>query len=48
MDKNEKIPIKNIYHMLAYAFQVLKQSNYEKVAAEEFDNVQDLLAAILA
>ena len=34
--------------MLAYAFQVLKQSNYEKVAAEEFDNVQDLLAAILA
>lgn len=34
--------------MLAYAFQVLKHSNYEKVAAEEFENVHDLLAAILA
>lgn len=34
--------------MLSYAFQVLKQSNYENVAAEEFEMVQDLFAAILA
>lgn len=40
--------IKNIYYMLAYAFQVLRQKNYEEVAAEEFDNVQDLFAEILS
>lgn len=34
--------------MLTYAFQVLKQSNYDEIAAEEFDNIQDLFAAILA
>lgn len=34
--------------MLSYAFQVLKQSNYDDVAAEEFDMVEDLFAAILA
>ena len=34
--------------MLAYAFQVLRQKNYEQIASEEFDDVQDLFAAILA
>ena len=34
--------------MLSYAFQVLKQSNYDDVASEKFDQVQDLFAAILA
>lgn len=34
--------------MLTYAFQVLKQSNYDKVASEEFENIQDLFAAILS
>lgn len=34
--------------MLAYAFQVLHQSNYEKIDTELFDNVQDLFAAILS
>ncbi len=42
------ILINNIYHMLAYAFQVLHQSNYEEVSTEPFDNIQDLFAAILA
>ena len=42
------ILVNNIYHMLAYAFQVLHQSNYEQISAEPFDNVQDLFAAILA
>lgn len=34
--------------MLSYAFQILKQSNYENVEAEEFDKIQDLFTAILA
>ena len=34
--------------MLSYAFQVLKQSNYDDVASEKFDRVQDLFAAILS
>ena len=42
------IRIKNIYYMLSYAFSVLKENGYKDVATEEFDNVADLLAAILA
>lgn len=34
--------------MLSYAFRILKQSNYEKVASEKFENAQDLFAAILS
>ena len=34
--------------MLSYAFQILKQADYEKVAAEQFDKIYDLFAAILA
>lgn len=34
--------------MLAYAFQVLNENGYRKVATEDFDNVGDLCAAILA
>ena len=34
--------------MLSYAFQILKQSNYDEVASEKFDNAQDLFAAILS
>ena len=46
--KNDKgIYIKNVYYMLSYAFQVLKQTNYENVASEEFEKIQDLFAAIL-
>ncbi len=41
------ILIQNIYHMLAYAFQVLKQSEYKRCETESFDNVADLLSAIL-
>ena len=48
MTKDKSIFIKNIYYMLSYAFQVLKQSNYEDVASEKFDHVQDLFAAILS
>ena len=41
------IRIKNIYYMLSYAFQVLNEQGYKQVAAEEFDNVAELCAAIL-
>ena len=48
MIKDKSIFIKNIYYMLSYAFQVLKQSNYDEVASEEFENASDLFAAILS
>lgn len=48
MIKNKSIFIKNVYYMLAYAFQALKQNDYENVAGESFDEMYNLLAAILA
>lgn len=48
MTKDKSIFIKNIYYMLSYAFQILKQSNYDEVASEKFDKAQDLFAAILS
>jgi len=42
------IRIQNIYYMLAYAFQVLNEDGYKKVATEEFAFTSDLFAAILA
>ena len=42
------IKIKNVYYMLAYAFQILNEDSYEKVASEEFEYIGDLFAAILA
>ncbi|MCI8371848.1 MAG: 5-methylcytosine-specific restriction endonuclease system specificity protein McrC [Lachnospiraceae bacterium] len=48
MTKDKSILINNIYHMLSYAFQTLNQENYADVAVESFDEMYDLLAAILA
>lgn len=48
MTRDKNILINNIYHMLAYAFQSLNQGNYEDLAAESFDNIYDMFAAILA
>ncbi len=42
------IPIKNIYYMLSYAFQVLNEQGYKNLATEQFENTADLMAAILA
>jgi 5-methylcytosine-specific restriction enzyme subunit McrC len=42
------IRIQNIYHMLAYAFQILREQGYESCGTEEFENTADLLSAILA
>ena len=47
MTSDKGILIKNIYYMLTYAFQSLRQSNYAKVAAEEFENIHDMFAAII-
>lgn len=48
MIKDKSIFIKNIYYMLAYAYQGLQQESYKEIAVEKFDNVHNLLAAILA
>ena len=45
--KDKGIFIKNVYYMLAYAFQVLRQNSYEDVVAEEFEGISDLFAEIL-
>lgn len=41
------IKIQNIYYMLSYAFQILKEEGYEKLSSEYFENIADLLSAIL-
>ncbi|MCD8116605.1 MAG: 5-methylcytosine-specific restriction endonuclease system specificity protein McrC [Oscillospiraceae bacterium] len=48
MKQNKSILIKNIYYMLSYAFQTLRQSDFDDMLTEEFDNVQNLFAAILS
>lgn len=45
VDKN--IFIQNVYYMLAYAFQELKQNNFKNIENEEFENIHQLLAEIL-
>ena len=47
MTEDKGILIRNIYYMLAYAFQELKQNNYEDIAKEDFEHIQDLFAEIL-
>ena len=42
------ILIKNIYYMLSYSFRVLNEQGYKNVAAEHFENIADLYAAILS
>ena len=48
MTKDKSIFIKNIYYMLSYAFTTLNQGGYEDIATEEFENIHNLFAAILA
>ena len=47
MTTDKGIYIQNIYYMLSYAFQILKQEDYKQVAGEKFDKIHDLFAAIL-
>ena len=41
------IRVRNIFHMLAYAFSALTEQGYRAVATEDFDNAAELCAAIL-
>ena len=42
------IPVQNVYYMLLYAFKVLNEQGYKRIATEEFNNTAELMAAILA
>lgn len=44
----DNIVIRNIYYMMAYAFRALDLKEYERLKTEDFEEVDDLLAAILA
>ena len=46
MNDYSKIPIKNIYYMLSYAWNVLEQSNNVCLGSEKFDNIYNLFARI--
>lgn len=48
MIRDKSIFIKNIYYMLSYAFTTLTPSHDDEIAAEEFDNIHNLFAAILS
>jgi 5-methylcytosine-specific restriction enzyme subunit McrC len=48
MTKDKSILIKNIYYMLTYAFTTLKESVYDDIKKESFDNIHNLFAAILS
>lgn len=44
----EKVIVRNIYYMMAYAFKALGLDEYASIETEDFDHVEDLLAAILS
>ena len=48
MNEFSPIQIRNIFHMLCYAFRVLRQQNYARIETENFSHVQDMLAMILS
>lgn len=48
MTKENNVFIQNIYYMLAYAFQNLREDEEKKIVAEPFENIHDLFACILA
>lgn len=42
------VVVRNIYYMMAYAFRALDIEAYARLETEEFDGVEDLMAAILS
>ena len=46
MTEQSKIPIRNIYYMLCYAWNVLDQSERMEVGSERFENIYNLLARL--
>lgn len=47
MTNDKGILIRNVYYMLSYAFSSLRKNNYEDVAKEDFERIEDLFAEIL-
>lgn len=41
------IVVRNVFYMMAYAFRALDLEEYSRLSTEEFDGVEDLMAAIL-
>jgi 5-methylcytosine-specific restriction enzyme subunit McrC len=41
------VPVKNVYNMLVYAFEVLKSKEYERLGREDCEDIYDLLASLL-
>jgi len=41
------VPIKNVYNMLVYAFDVLKAKEYERLGREDCEDIYDLLSSLL-
>ena len=48
MIDKDTIVIRNVYYMLAYAYQMLHEADYRKLASEDFAGAEDLFAAILS
>ncbi|WEV58397.1 hypothetical protein OZX67_06090 [Bifidobacterium sp. ESL0728] len=48
MRAEDHVVIKNIYYMMTYAFKALKFKQYSKLQTEDFETIDDLMAAILA
>ena len=48
MTKDKSIFIRNIYYMLSYAFTNMIPDQEDEIAAEKFENIHNLFAAILA
>ena len=48
MTEDKGILIRNVYYMLAYAFQELRQNNYAEIKGESCDDIYDLFAEIIA
>ncbi|WP_164201765.1 5-methylcytosine-specific restriction endonuclease system specificity protein McrC [[Micrococcus luteus] ATCC 49442] len=44
---DRSIIIRNVYVMLAYAFRAIRSDGNDRIAAERFDHIHDLLAEIL-
>ena len=41
------VPIKNVYNMLVYAFEILKSKEYERLNQEDCEDIYDLLSSLL-
>ncbi|MDO5554487.1 MAG: 5-methylcytosine-specific restriction endonuclease system specificity protein McrC [Planctomycetia bacterium] len=46
-NSHKGIAVKNIYYMLTYAFEILRERDYDALSTEEFVHIDDMMAAIL-